>query len=280
MPQQVAKTAVTETSFSTAAAGGSDESQSVQAPFAAEHENLEHVEDLIHQERGQELFAETGAHHPFIYHRRTPAMELLEDGRVVGNAFLGSEKEDKPFYGMNYKIEHRDTNSILYVMLQPQAKLHALPGSMVAMSPQVDLKGKSKFSLKNLFTGGQMAISTFTGPGEVLLAPPLCLGKAMFSGEGLFIHHISGQGIFFIHSLGAIVERHLQPNEEWIVDNGHLVAWNCNYLIERASSSGLMSNMLSGEGLVCRFTGPGTVYIQTRNPETLSSWIRGHAKNA
>uniref|UniRef100_A0AC34FTV9 Altered inheritance of mitochondria protein 24, mitochondrial n=1 Tax=Panagrolaimus sp. ES5 TaxID=591445 RepID=A0AC34FTV9_9BILA len=159
------------------------------------------------------------------------------------------------FYGMNYKIEHRDTNSILYVMLQPQAKLHALPGSMVAMSPQVDLKGKSKFSLKNLFTGGQMAISTFTGPGEVLLAPPLwgdiiplqlngsaqwkvgrdnflamsdgviketksqSLGKAMFSGE--VIHHISGQGIFFIHSLGAIVERHLQPNEEWIVDNGH-----------------------------------------------------------
>uniref|UniRef100_A0A914QIZ9 Altered inheritance of mitochondria protein 24, mitochondrial n=1 Tax=Panagrolaimus davidi TaxID=227884 RepID=A0A914QIZ9_9BILA len=220
------------------------------------------------------------------------------------------------FYGGQYKIDHRDTNSLLCVMLQAGAKMHAQPGAMVAMSPQVQLKGKSKFSLKKMFvTGGEMAISTFTGPGEVLLAPPIWgdiialqlvgdnqwkvgrdnflamsegvvketksqgLGKAMFSGEGLFIHHVSGHGVFFIHSLGAIVERHLQPNEQWIVDNGHLVAWNCTYLIERAGSGGLMSNMLSGEGLVCRFTGPGTVYIQTRNPESLSSWIKGHASS-
>uniref|UniRef100_A0A914YKW0 Altered inheritance of mitochondria protein 24, mitochondrial n=1 Tax=Panagrolaimus superbus TaxID=310955 RepID=A0A914YKW0_9BILA len=77
------------------------------------------------------------------------------------------------FHGGSYKTEHRDTNSMLYVMLQPEAKLHALPGSMVAMSPQVQLKGKSKFSLKKMFIGGQMAMSTFTGPGEVLLAPPI-----------------------------------------------------------------------------------------------------------
>uniref|UniRef100_A0A914PTZ3 Altered inheritance of mitochondria protein 24, mitochondrial n=1 Tax=Panagrolaimus davidi TaxID=227884 RepID=A0A914PTZ3_9BILA len=220
------------------------------------------------------------------------------------------------FNGGQYKIDHRDTNTLLSVMLQPGANFHAQPGAMVAMTPEVQLKGKSKFSLKKMFTGGEMAISTFTGPGEVLIAPPIWgdiiplqlngsnqwkvgrdnflafsdgvvketksqgLGKAMFSGEGLFIHHISGVGVFFIHSLGAIVERHLQPNEQWIVDNGHLVAWNCAYLIEKASSGGMMSNMLSGEGLVCRFTGPGTVYIQTRNPESLSTWIKGHAGTA
>lgn len=35
-----------------------------------------------------------------------------------------------------------------------------------------------------------------------------------------------------------------------------------------------VSVLLSVDGLtVCSFTGPGIVYIQTRNPETLGSWI-------
>jgi uncharacterized protein (AIM24 family) len=86
-------------------------------------------------------------------------------------------------------------------------------------------------------------------------------GKAMFSGEGLFLHRVSGMGIIFVASLGAIVQRQLRQGEQWIVDNGHLVAWNCPYTIERAGG-GLMSGIHAGEGLVCRFTGPGTVFIQ------------------
>lgn len=53
--------------------------------------------------------------------------------------------------------------------------------------------------------------------------------------------------------------------EKYIVDNGHLVAWNTKYVLERVASGGLISGMASGEGLVCKFTGPGTVFIQTRN---------------
>ncbi len=86
-------------------------------------------------------------------------------------------------------------------------------------------------------------------------------GKGMFSGEGFFVNRISGVGILFITSLGAIIERHLKQGEQWIVDNGHLVAWNCPYTIER-SGGGLISGMHAGEGLVCRFTGPGTIFIQ------------------
>jgi uncharacterized protein (AIM24 family) len=85
--------------------------------------------------------------------------------------------------------------------------------------------------------------------------------KGMFSGEGFFVNRISGVGILFVTSLGAIVQRSLQHGEQWIVDNGHLVAWNCPYTIER-SGGGIMSGMHAGEGLVCRFTGPGTVLIQ------------------
>ena len=41
----------------------------------------------------------------------------------------------------------------------------------------------------------------------------------------------------------------LQEGEQHIVDNGHLVAWNCDYKIEKAAS-GSWSSVKSGEGLV------------------------------
>ncbi|RPD53046.1 DUF124-domain-containing protein [Lentinus tigrinus ALCF2SS1-6] len=198
---------------------------------------------------------------------------------------------------------------MLYVRLQPGAEIKAKPGSMVAMDASVRIKGKLKFSMKKLLTGGEMSESIFTGPGEVLLAPetwgdivPIhldgqtnwsvgkdaflaCtmgvtrstksqgLGKALFSGEGLFVYHVNGTGVMWVQSLGAITSRTLQPGEQWIVDNGHLVAWTAQYKVERIDAGGLFSASHTDEGLVCRFTGPGIVYLQTRNPETLGAWI-------
>lgn len=40
------------------------------------------------------------------------------------------------------------------------------------------------------------------------------------SGEGIFIGKVSGQGILFVQSLGAIIKRSLAPGEQLIVDNG------------------------------------------------------------
>jgi uncharacterized protein (AIM24 family) len=87
------------------------------------------------------------------------------------------------------------------------------------------------------------------------------LGKGLLSGEGLFVHKFSGRGVLFVTSLGAIIQRQLRQNEQLIIDNGHLVAWTCPYAIERAGGS-LSSGMHTGEGLVCRFTGPGLIYLQ------------------
>lgn len=47
----------------------------------------------------------------------------------------------------------------------------------------------------------------------------------------------------------------LADGEKYIIDNGHLVAWNCKYVLERVASGGIISGMTSGEGLVCKFTG-------------------------
>lgn len=72
----------------------------------------------------------------------------------------------------------------------------------------------------------------------------------------------------------------LVEGEKYIIDNGHLVAWNCKYVMERVASGGIISGISSGEGLVCKFSGPGTVFMQTRNPNEFAAWMGAHAANA
>jgi uncharacterized protein (AIM24 family) len=72
--------------------------------------------------------------------------------------------------------------------------------------------------------------------------------------------HLGSKGQHADENRGQLVE-----GEKYIVDNGHLVAWNTKYVMERVASGGIISGFASGEGLVCKFTGPGTVFIQTRN---------------
>ncbi|KAK3170599.1 hypothetical protein OEA41_002680 [Lepraria neglecta] len=217
------------------------------------------------------------------------------------------------FNGGSYRISHRDNNTILTMQLAMGCPLHAKPGIMIAMSPTVTLKGAIKFSMKKLIGGGEIATSSYTGPGEVLFAPPFLgdittlrltgsetwnvgkdafmactqgvvkdlknqgFSKAMFSGEGLFVYRISGVGIMWISSFGAIIRKDLVEGEKYIIDNGHLVAWNCKYVMERVASGGIISGISSGEGLVCKFSGPGTVFMQTRNPQQFTMWMSAHA---
>ncbi len=102
------------------------------------------------------------------------------------------------------------------------------------------------------------------------------LAQGFLSKEGFFVLNVHGKGTVFLSSYGAIHAINLEPNEEVVVDNGHLVAWPdyMNYKIEKASS-GWFSSIASGECLVCRFQGPGVVLIQTRNPGSFANWIRG-----
>ncbi|MEA1962463.1 MAG: TIGR00266 family protein [Bacillota bacterium] len=101
------------------------------------------------------------------------------------------------------------------------------------------------------------------------------LMQGVFSGEGFFVLKVSGKGVVFLNALGAIHAINLEEGQEFLVDNYHLVAWPSfmHYSIEKASR-GWISSFTSGEGLVCRFRGPGTVLIQSRNPGGFGSWIR------
>jgi uncharacterized protein (TIGR00266 family) len=101
------------------------------------------------------------------------------------------------------------------------------------------------------------------------------LSRGLLGGEGFFILRMSGTGTLILNSFGAVHKVELKPDQEYIVDNSHLVAWTAttSYNIEKAAA-GWIASFTSGEGLVCRFRGPGVVYIQSRNPGGFGNWIR------
>jgi uncharacterized protein (TIGR00266 family) len=166
-----------------------------------------------------------------------------------------------------------------------------------------EMKGGVFGALKRAVGGESAFVSTFTargGAGEVTLAPGMpgaVVGiemnnqvfkvqsssylagdtslqvdtkwggaKSFFGGEGLFVLQVSGTGLLLVSSFGAIHRKTLRPGERYVVDSGHLVAWEgqMQYQLRKATKSFLRS-FLSGEGIVAEFTGPGEILIQTRN---------------
>lgn len=98
--------------------------------------------------------------------------------------------------------------------------------------------------------------------------------KGFVSGEGIFMIKARGTGTMFVSSFGGLIEKDLKPGERFIVDNGHMVAFpsSIQYDIQSAGS-GMMSAVTTGEGLVCVFTGPGKIYLQSRNLRTFAETL-------
>lgn len=96
--------------------------------------------------------------------------------------------------------------------------------------------------------------------------------KGLF-GQGLFMIKVTGNGALFINTFGAIDKHTLESGQTLIVDNFHLVAFSdtCNYKVTKFG--GLKETLLGGEGLVTRITGPGDIYIQTKNLREFVEWL-------
>lgn len=96
--------------------------------------------------------------------------------------------------------------------------------------------------------------------------------KGLF-GQGLFMIKVSGAGLLFLNTFGAIDKHTLNPGEKMIVDNFHLVAFSdtCQYKVTKFG--GLKETILGGEGFVTEIMGPGEIYIQTKNIRELADWI-------
>lgn len=102
------------------------------------------------------------------------------------------------------------------------------------------------------------------------------IGNSIFSGTGMFLLHARGSGTVACGAYGAVHTFRLQPGQVRAVDNGHLVAWTGQmmYTTGLASGgsggafSGIVDSITSGEGLMCFFEGPGTLYIQSHKPSS------------
>lgn len=176
-----------------------------------------------------------------------------------------------------------------------------------------ELKGGVFGALKRAVGGESAFVSTFTakgGPGEVTFAPgapgdvagiemnnqtfmvqsssylagDMSLqvdtkfggAKSFFGGEGLFVLSVSGSGLLLVSSFGAIHRKRLQPGERYVIDTGHLVAWegHMQYNLRKAAKSGFLRSFLSGEGMVAEFSGPGEILVQTRNLAAFAGLLR------
>ena len=193
---------------------------------------------------------------------------------------------------------------------QLQAEAGAMVSMSSTISIDTGVKGGLMSGLKRSVLGGEsFFINTFTAEqsGEVTIAPPLPGdieamelnggtlfvqsgsflaatvdvevdtkwggGKTFFSSEGLFLLKCSGYGTIFVSSYGAVHTIELRSGEQYTVDTGHMVAFDETVQYDVGRAGGWKTTLLSGEGLVCKLTGPGRFYMQTRSEDALLGWL-------
>jgi uncharacterized protein (TIGR00266 family) len=195
------------------------------------------------------------------------------------------------------------------VFAEPSAMASMSP----TLTLKAGLKGGALKSLGRMFGGESLIVNTFTatsGPGEVVFAPghlgdtqhhrltggSLLLqrgaymansegveingkwqgAKGFFSGEGLVLLKASGVGDVFFNSYGAILQ--IDVTNDYYVDTGYVVAFEDTLqyqvqVVPGLRGGGFKRLFFSGEGLVCRFSGQGKVWVQTRYASPYLSWI-------
>lgn len=89
--------------------------------------------------------------------------------------------------------------------------------------------------------------------------------------EGLFKLVVSGTGTLWYGAYGGLVDQ--QVKGEYIVDTGHLVAYEPQLKLKMQLAGGIFSSLLGGEGLVTRIEGTGNIVLQTRSLSGLAGWL-------
>ena len=145
-------------------------------------------------------------------------------------------------------------------------------GGWVSVSPPTpgDVKHFDLMPGKSLFIQG----SSFLACTENVQTDSKFQGlKGIFSGESLFFLRAfvdNGQGTVYYNSFGGIKELQVQPGKELVVDTGHVVAFTDDVQYSIGKVGGIGSLIAGGEGLVLKFRGNGSVYVQSRNLSTLA----------
>ncbi|WP_258083787.1 TIGR00266 family protein [Thermococcus thermotolerans] len=202
----------------------------------------------VELERGEAIQAESGA---MVHMSPTIKLETRAKGGVFGalkRSVLGGES----FFINTFRAEDGPGTVGLAPAYPGDIEVFELDGTLYAQS--------------GAFLASSEGISIDTKWGGA---------KTFFGREGLFLLKMTGRGLVFLSSFGAIYKKELH-NERFVIDTGHMVAFSegLDFSIKRVG--GLKSTLFSGEGLVAEFYGTGTLYIQTRSVDSFISWMVPH----
>lgn len=201
---------------------------------------------VISLEQGEQVQAEAGA---MVSMSETVSMQSSMKGGLMSGlkrSFLAGE---------SLFINTFTADAAGEVTIAP-----ALPGDIIAL----DISNQTLFVQSGSFLAATMGVTIDTKWGG---------GKTFFSREGLFLLKCTGQGTIFVSSYGAIRLVDLKPGEKYRVDTGHMVAFDESVTYDVGRAGGWKTTLVGGEGLVCKLTGPGRFYLQTRSPESFLQWL-------
>jgi uncharacterized protein (TIGR00266 family) len=203
---------------------------------------------IVHLEKGEQIMAESGA-----MVSMSPTIKL--EAKMSGGGLFGAVKSavgGESIFRTTFRAEEGPGELTLAPAAVGDITAVSLSGSRFFVQPGSYLAGDAGF---NISVQGSL--------------------RGMLSGEGLFLLTVEGTGLLLLSSFGAIHAKELAAGEEYLVDTGHIVAFEAsvNYRLEKASGKtqgvggflkGMVQSAMSGEGFVCRYHGPGRVYLQTR----------------
>jgi uncharacterized protein (TIGR00266 family) len=213
---------------------------------------------------------------------------------------------------VRFEIRNRPDYASLHVVLNQGEQFYTESGAMMGMSAALKMETAARGGLmgaaKRMLGGESVFMNTYTAtadgqrldiapsaPGDLVHVPissgavllqsgSFCAAspgveisakwagaKGFFSGEGLILLRCHGQGDLFISSYGAIESIDVQGS--YVVDTSHIVGFEDTLSYNVGRVGGMKSLFLSGEGLVCNFTGRGRLWFQTRNAPALASFL-------
>ncbi len=230
--------------------------------------------------------------------------EVVADAATVVSPIVDVEEH----LGLSFRIEGEPDYAFLSVEIPANQTLKVEASAMATMDVSIKMKTKLKGGFGRFLTGENIFINEFTAEnvaGEIGIAPGTPgdlmhqyldgntiflqnsafvaatmsvdietkwqgMVKGFFSGESLFLIRCSGNGDLWFNTYGAIIE--IDVEGDYVVDTGNIVGFTEGLDYEVTKVGGYKSLFFSGEGFVCRFSGKGKVWIQTRSAAALTSW--------
>lgn len=96
--------------------------------------------------------------------------------------------------------------------------------------------------------------------------------SSWLAGEGLFRLKLTGNGLVFFGAYGGLSQKRVDG--DYIVDSGHLVAYDPGIKMSIRLAGGMFGSVTSGEGLINRLSGQGRIYLQSRSTSGLVRFLR------